>query len=178
MRRSITLGLAAATAVTALGLPALTTAASAAPASAAASASHHDDWDYSEWWGTYWSSNHLAKAKGHIDVNYDDEESNRVHLTGKLYDLDNRTYRHGGKCAYIRFRVQDWEDSEDDWSSSFKSYKYCGAGGYKQINFWRYDVAQVQAQVCQIGLNSRFPVKCGRWQELYNAYDDAYGYDA
>lgn len=49
MRRSITLGLAAATAVAALGLPALATAASAAPASAA-SAPHHDDWDYDGWW--------------------------------------------------------------------------------------------------------------------------------
>ncbi|MBE3010525.1 hypothetical protein IL992_15170 [Microbispora sp. NEAU-D428] len=177
MRRTITLGLAAAAAVAALGLPALATAANAAPASAA-SASHHDDWDYDGWWGTYWSSNHLAKAKGYVDVNYDDEESNRVHITGKLWDNDNRTYSEGGKCAYIKFRVSSWDDGEDDWSSSFKSYKYCGAGGYKQINFWRYDVAQVQARVCQIGQYSSFPVKCGSWHDIYNAYEDDFGYDA
>ncbi|MEU7888880.1 hypothetical protein [Microbispora bryophytorum] len=180
MRRSITLGLAAATAVAALGLPALATAASAAPASAAsaASAPHHDDWDYDGWWGTYWSSNHLAKAKGYVDVNYDHEESNRVHVTGKLYDNDHRTYSHGGKCAYIKFRVSSWDDDEDDWASSVKSYKYCGAGGYKQINFWRYDVAQVQAKVCQIGLHSNYPVNCGSWRDVYNAYEDDFGYDA
>lgn len=131
MRRSITLGLAAATTVAALGLPALATAANAAPASASsaatASAPHHHDWDYDGWWGTYWSSNHLAKAKGYVDVNYDHEESNRVHITGKLYDNDHRTYRQGGKCAYIKFRVSYWDDGEDNWSSSYKSYKYCGA---------------------------------------------------
>ncbi|MGI5153669.1 hypothetical protein [Microbispora sp. CA-102843] len=179
MRRSITLGLAAATAVAALGLPALATAANAAPTSTAstASAPHHHDWDYDGWWGTYWSSNHLAKAKGYVDVNYDDEESNRVHITGKLWDNDHRTYGQGGKCAYIQFRVSSWDDSEDDWSSSVKWYKYCGAGGYKQINFWRYDVAQVQAKVCQIGQYSSFPVKCGSWHDIYNAYEDDFGYD-
>lgn len=182
MRRSITLGLAAATTVAALGLPALATAANAAPASASsaatASAPHHHNWDYDGWWGTYWSSNHLAKAKGYVDVNYDHKKSNRVHITGKLYDNDHRTYSKGGKCAYIKFRVSYWDDGEDDWSSSYKSYKYCGAGGYKQINFWRYDVAQVQAKVCQIGLYSNAPVKCGYWRDIYNAYEGHYGYHA
>ena len=178
MRRSITLGLAAATAVAALGLPALATAANATPASASASASHHHhDWDYDGWWGTYWSSNHLARAKGYIDVNYRGEESNRVHVTGKLWDDDHHTYGQGGKCAYIQFRVSSWDDEEDDWSSNFKSYKYCGAGGYKKIDFWRYDVAQVQAKVCQIGLYSNQPTKCGYWRDLYNAYDDGYGHN-
>ncbi|ETK35156.1 hypothetical protein [Microbispora sp. ATCC PTA-5024] len=176
MRRSVRniLGLAAVTAAVAVGVPALSTAANASTASAASSHSS----DYDDYWGPYWSWNHLAKAKGYIDVNYDDDESNAVHITGKLYDLDHRTYGQGGKCAYIKFRVSSWDDEEDDWSSSIKSYKYCGAGGYKAISFWRYDVAQVQAKVCQVGLYSNYPVKCGSWHDLYNAYDEDYGYEA
>ncbi|MEZ0074604.1 hypothetical protein [Planotetraspora sp. GP83] len=175
MRRSVrtVIGLAATTAALAIGVPALSTAANASTASAASASS-----DYDGYWGPYWSSNHLAKAKGYIDVNYDDDESNSVHITGKLWDLDHRTEGEGGKCAYIKFRVQNWDDEEDDWSSSFKSYKYCGAGGYKQFSFYRYDVAQVQAKVCQIGLHSSYPVKCGSWNDLYNAYDDDYDYEA
>ncbi|GGO25540.1 hypothetical protein GCM10010116_51240 [Microbispora rosea subsp. aerata] len=176
MRRSITLGLAAATAVAALGLPALATAANAAPASAASH--HYGDWDYDGRWGTYWSSNRLAKANGYVDVDYKGKKSNRVHITGKLYDNDYRTYRRGGKCAFVKFRVSYWDGGKNHWSSSYKTYKYCGAGGYKKIDFWRYDVAQVQAQVCQIGQFSNYPVKCGQWRTVYNAYDHHYGYHA
>ncbi len=175
MRRSVRslIGLAAATAAIAVGIPALSTAANASTAGKASASS-----DYDGYWGSYWSSNHLAKAKGFIDVNYDDDESNSVHITGKLWDLDHRTYNEGGKCAYVKFRVQYWNDDEDDWASTIKSYKYCGAGGYKAFNFWRYDVAQVQVKVCQIGLYSSNPTKCGYWYDLYNAYDEDYDYEA
>jgi hypothetical protein len=177
MRRSARtlIGLAAATAAIAVSVPALATSASASTATAAKSS---PSWDYDHHWGPYWSKNHLAKAKGFIDVDYDHAESNKVRISGKLYDLDHRTYGQGGKCAYVKFRVQYWDDHEDDWSHEIKSYKYCGAGGHKAFTFWRYDVAQVQAKVCQIGLYSNYPTKCGYWHELYNAYDEDYDYHA
>ncbi|MCC5576942.1 hypothetical protein IMZ11_15035 [Microtetraspora sp. AC03309] len=178
MRRSVRniLGLAAAAATIAVGIPAFSTAAGASTLGASTTASPHS-FDYDGYWGSYWSSNRLARAKGYIDVNYTDDESNRVRITGKLWDLDRRTYAQGGKCAYIRFRVQSWDDEENDWSSTFKSYKYCGGGSYKQFSFWRYDVAQVQAQVCQIGLYSNYPTRCGYWNDIYNAYDEDYNYE-
>ncbi|MBX6386773.1 MAG: hypothetical protein IRZ07_27985, partial [Microbispora sp.] len=153
---------------------ALATAANAAPASTASTtAAPHHDWDYDGWWGTYYSSNHLAKARGYVDVNYRGLKWNSVHVTGKLYDQDHRTYRRGGKCAFVQFRVTSWSHAQN-----YKTYKYCGAGGYKKIDFWSYNAARVQAKVCQIGLYSHFPVSCGYWHDVYNAYEEKYGYDA
>ncbi len=107
-----------ATALT-LGMGMLASAANAAPLSS-------NDWDYDSDWGYYYSNNGKAKAKGFIDVSYDDEESNKVHISGKLYDRDYRTEHQGGKCGYVAFRYTSWDDHEDDWSSSYKTYKRCG----------------------------------------------------
>lgn len=159
-----------ATALT-LGMGMLASAANAAPLSA-------NDWDYDSDWGYYYSSNGKAKAKGYIDVSYDEEESNTVHISGKLFDRDYRTEHQGGKCGYVAFRYTSWDDHEDDWSSSYKTYKRCGTDGYKKIDFWRSDVAQVEVKVCQIGLHSSYPTKCGSWHEIYNAWDDEYDYTA
>src|SRR5690606_41154671 len=63
-------------------------------------------YDYSEHWGSVHSKNHLAKAKGWVGVEWDeDQTSNTVHVRGKLYDLDKRTYKQGGKCAYVKFQT-------------------------------------------------------------------------
>ncbi|WP_433498732.1 hypothetical protein ACQP1K_28300 [Sphaerimonospora sp. CA-214678] len=184
MRRSVRnlLALTTVTAAVAVGVPAAATAAgasttaSAGTTTASAASFSSSDWNYRDWWGTYRSRNRLASARGSIDVRYDDEESNRVRVTGKLWDLDHRTYRRGGKCAFVQFRTQGWNGRR--WSSDVKSYKQCGAGHAKSFGFWRHDVAKVQVRVCQIGLRSRFPSSCATWRELYNAYDGEYGYDA
>ncbi|WP_067134139.1 hypothetical protein [Microtetraspora malaysiensis] len=168
MRRSIRnlLALAAVGTTVALGIPAVATAASAtttttaAAAAGAATASAGNPY-----WGPYWSKNRLAKANGYIDVYWDDDTSNSVRITGKLWDLDNRNEHQGGKCAYVKFRFQDLDDA-DDVSPSFKSYKYCGAGGSKSFSVQRHDLRSVQVQVCQIGLYGRYPTKCGFWYWL------------
>ncbi|MEV4189779.1 hypothetical protein AB0J28_50930 [Streptosporangium canum] len=57
--------------------------------------------DYDDYWGPYRSSSHRAKATGWIGVKWDrHQKSNEVHVKGKLYDLDHRTYRQGGKRGY------------------------------------------------------------------------------
>lgn len=181
MRRSVRnlLALTAVTAAVGVGVPATASAAGAsttAGSTASTTSFSPSDWNYRDWWGTYRSRNRLAAAQGFIDVRYDGRRSNRVRVTGKLRDLDRRTYRRGGKCAFVQFRTQSWKGHR--WSPSVKSYKQCGAGHAKSFGFWRYDVAKVQVRVCQIGLRSRFPSSCGKWHELYNAYSGKYGYDA
>ncbi|WP_055480308.1 hypothetical protein [Sphaerimonospora mesophila] len=183
MRRSVRnlLALTAVTAAVAVGVPAAASAAGASTtagttATASTTSFSPSDSDYRDWWGTYRSRNRLAAARGSIDVRYHDEESNRVRVTGKLWDLDHRTYRRGGKCAFVQFRTRGWDGHR--WSADFKSYKQCGAGHAKSFGFWRHDVAKVQVRVCQIGLHSRFPSSCASWRELYNAYDEEYGYQA
>ncbi|MFJ2031755.1 hypothetical protein [Streptosporangium sp. NPDC087985] len=162
MRRSVRnlLGLAAVTATIGIGIPAATTTASASTAGvSSASADNNPDW------GPYSSTNSLAKASGYIDVVFNDETSDSVRITGKLWGFD-RTYNPSGRCAYVRFRIEYWNHDEGDWSSSLKSYKYCGAGGYKQFDFSRQDVGKAQVQVCQIGQYSRRPTRCGSWYPL------------
>ena len=76
----------AATSAVALSLP------------SAASATTADFDDYSDYWGPVYAKQHLAKAQGHVSVEWDEEDSNEVHVTGRLYDLDDRDYDEGGKC--------------------------------------------------------------------------------
>ena len=169
MRRSIrtVLGLAAATASIAVAVPALSTAASASTLS---SAPHHASSDYNRSWGTYSSSNGLARANGFIAVDYSRRDDNKTRVTGRLYDLDRRTSRQGGKCAYIQFRFQDFHGR---WSTN--SYKNCGTRGYKPISLTRYDVEEAQVRVCQAGLYNNVLTRCGSWRELYEA--DHRGHD-
>lgn len=169
MRIRNVLGAAATATALTLGMGLVASAANAAPLSS-------NDWDYDDDWGYYYSNNGKAKAKGWIDVDYDHEESNTVRIGGKLYDRDYRTEHQGGKCGYVAFRYVSWDDEEDDWSSSYKTYKQCGTDGWKNIKFTRHDVAQVEVKVCQIGLYSSYPTKCGSWHEIYNAWDDEFGY--
>lgn len=182
MRRSVRnlLGLTAVTAAVAVGVPATATAAGAATAgtvsaSAATFAAYSasPDPNYRGRWGTYRSSNRLARANGTIDVRYIGEEANRVRITGKLWDLDRRTHRRGGKCAYIQFRFQN-ADYPHPWYRSMRSYKQCGASKSKSFAFSRHNVAKVQVRVCQIGLYSRYPTRCDRWRTLYDPYDARY----
>lgn len=123
MRRSIRnlLGLATVTAAVAVGIPATATAAGAFAAHSSSSAANYR-------WGTYRSGNRLAKANGVIDVRYIGKKSNRVRVTGKVWDLDHRTHRPGGKCAYVPFRFQK-ADRPHRWSRDITSFRQCGAPG-------------------------------------------------
>ncbi|MGW0802201.1 hypothetical protein [Nonomuraea sp. NPDC002799] len=156
MLKKIAIGFITVAATTALAMSVPTAANAAAP----------DYDDYSEYWGPVYAKHHLAKAQGHIAVNWDhDGESNEVHVSGRLYDLDNRSYDEGGKCAYVKFQTSDFDH---DWSPAYAK-KYCGYPGYKKFHFEEHDVYSVRAKVCQIGQHSNYPTKCGPWQYLYTA---------
>ncbi|WP_327587352.1 hypothetical protein OHA25_10370 [Nonomuraea sp. NBC_00507] len=149
----------------ALAIAATTAVALSLPAAASASTPSDYD-DYSEYWGPVYAKHGLAKAHGQVTVNWDhDGESNEVHLYGKLYDLDNRTYNEGGKCAFVKFEASDFDH---DWSPAYYK-KYCGFPGYKKFHFQEHDVYSLRAKVCQIGVHSNYPTKCGPWQYLYTA---------
>ncbi|GAT66038.1 hypothetical protein PS9374_01682 [Planomonospora sphaerica] len=169
MMKRLTTGLlatAAATAAFALAVPAAAQAAAPAAASAAAGSSGYD---YDDYWGSYYSGNHKAKANGWIGVDWNRRQtSNEVHLRGKVYDLDHRTYRQGGKCALVRVQAHRFDDHHGYWAER-ESYRHCGAGGYKRFHFAADDVDSVRVQVCQIGLHSSHPTRCGDWEYLYTA---------
>ncbi|MEV0386388.1 hypothetical protein [Nonomuraea sp. NPDC050643] len=147
-----------------LAVAATTALALALPTAAGATSPDYDD--YSDSWGPVFSQHHLAKAQGWVGVNWDhDGESNEVTVRGRLYDLDNRTYRQGGKCAFVKFQASDFDH---DWSPVYAK-KYCGYPGYKQFFFQEHDVFSLRAKVCQIGPHSSYPTKCGHWEYLYTA---------
>ncbi|MEO3861828.1 hypothetical protein [Acrocarpospora sp. B8E8] len=162
-------GVAAATAILATGMVGFASTAANASTQNTLTASS-PDWE-DDSWGAYYSKNHKAKAKGWIDVDYYDDEDNKVRVGGKLWDYDHSNK----KCAYVVFRYTKWSDHEDDWYTDYVSYKECGWD--KKFSFTRYDVSQVQVKVCQIDKWSSYPYKCGYWKDIYNAYDDDYGYD-
>jgi hypothetical protein len=147
----------AATTAVALSLP------SAASASTGATSSGYD---ISEHWGPVHAKYGLAKAQGWIGVEWDDEqESNTVHVKGRLYDLDNRTYAKGGKCAYVKFQASDFDHH---WSTVYTK-KYCGFPGYKKFHFATDEVFSLRAKVCQVPPHGGYPTKCGHWSYLYTA---------
>ncbi|MCK2213952.1 hypothetical protein MF672_009135 [Actinomadura sp. ATCC 31491] len=159
MFKKLAIGTLAAAATTALAL--------SMSGAALADSPHYDD--YSSGWGPLYSKNYQAKAQGTISVNWDgDGESNEVQVYGRLWDRDNRSYDEGGKCAYIRFQAEDFDH---DWSPVY-SKKYCGYPGYKKFFYQDNDVYSVRAQVCQIGLYSKYPTKCGYWQDIYSVDGD------
>ncbi|GAA3417823.1 hypothetical protein [Streptosporangium vulgare] len=171
MIKRIATGLLATAALGAIALAApatalaATTAATAAPAATTAGTGY----DYSENWGPYFSSNHRAKSHGWIGVEWDGQQKwNRVDVKGKLYDLDHRTYKQGGKCAYVKFAVHHFGDGGNQWYDG-KSYTYCGAGGAKHFAFSKHKVDSVRVKVCQIGQHSSYPTRCGDWEYLYTA---------
>ncbi|MBG0830902.1 hypothetical protein HS041_24385 [Planomonospora sp. ID67723] len=164
--KRLTVGLlATAATATAFALAVPATAQAATPATTSAAS----DYDYEDRWGQVYSSNYKAKARGWIGVDWDrHQESNEVHLNGRLYDLDHRTYSQGGKCAYLKIQAHGFGDHHNYWADS-RSYKYCGAGGHKKFSFSSHDTDAVRVKVCQIGLHSSHPTRCGDWDYLYTA---------
>ncbi|GIH76719.1 hypothetical protein [Planobispora longispora] len=167
--KRLTTGLLAATATAAALTLAVPAAAQAATTPVTASTgSTSSGYDYDDYWGPVFSSNHKAKAKGWIGVEWNHHQtSNEVHVRGKLYDLDYRTYSQGGKCAYVKIQARHFEDHHGYWFKS-KNYKYCGAGDYKKFHLYGEDIADVRVKVCQIGLHSSYPTRCGDWEYIYS----------
>src|SRR5690349_7397757 len=120
MMKKIATGILAIAATSAVGL--------SLPSAASATTGACDD--CADYWGPVYAKQHLAKSQGHVSVEWDEEDSNEVHVTGRLYDLDNRDYDEGGKCAYVKFQA---EDSDGDWSTVYAK-KYCGFPGYKKFH--------------------------------------------
>jgi hypothetical protein len=145
----------------ALAVAATTALALSFPAAASAGS-----YDYSEGWGPVYAKHHLAKAHGWVGVEWDHHgESNEVHVTGRLYDLDPRSYHQGGKCAFVKFEASDFDY---DWSPVYYK-KYCGYPGYKKFHFKEHDVYSLRAKVCQIAPHGGHLKKCGPWEYLYTA---------
>ncbi|MFI6483898.1 hypothetical protein ACIBH1_38645 [Nonomuraea sp. NPDC050663] len=156
MFKKIVIGLVAAAAATAM--------AASVPAAASATtvpSDYHSDWGY------YYAKHYLAKAKGHISVDWYDHHSNTTEVSGKLYDLDPRKYSQGGKCAYVKFQVNYLGDDHHEWEQVY-SKKYCGYPGYKSFHFEEDDVRSVRVKVCQTDKHGNYFTKCSKWNYLYD----------
>jgi hypothetical protein len=157
MLKKIAAGLLAAAAATALAatLPAAASATTTTP-------------DYHSDWGSYYSKNYLAKSKGHISVDWNHHgDSNTTEVSGRLYDLDPRKYRHGGLCGYVKFQVNYLDDHHGEWEQVY-SKRYCGYPGYKSFHFQEDDVRSVRVKVCQTDKHGNYTTKCSKWNYLYS----------
>ncbi|WP_157251903.1 hypothetical protein [Nonomuraea typhae] len=149
-----------------LAVAATTALALSLPTAAGASTASSSDYDYSDFWGPVFAKHHLAKSQGWVGVDWDhDQESNTVRVSGRLYDLDPRSYDEGGKCAYVKFQTSDFDY---DWSTVYTK-KYCGYPGYKKYSFSEDDVYSLRVKVCQVGPYGNHVSKCGPWEYLYTA---------
>ncbi|MET8142625.1 hypothetical protein ABZU32_20145 [Sphaerisporangium sp. NPDC005288] len=161
MHRSIrnVLGLAAASAVIAVGLPALATSASAATATKTASASSYD---FDDDWGYYYSkyfNGSRAKARGTV---YEDEDGD-FHVEGRLYDKSSP----GWLCGYVQVKFEN-EDGDDStyWA------KKCGSSGSRYFHFSSDDVDNISVRVCYWDNHHAAKKYCGRWNYVYESDGD------
>ncbi|WP_405142969.1 hypothetical protein OG589_36655 [Sphaerisporangium sp. NBC_01403] len=158
MRRSIRnmLGLAAASAVLVVGIPAMASSASAATTTKAASAS---SLDFDDFWGYDYSKyfhGSRAKAKGHV---YEDNDGS-FHVEGKLYDKNSPNWL----CGYVQVK---FENSDGDDSTYWA--KKCGSSGYRYFHFYEDDVDNIQVRVCYYDNSHGTKKYCGRWDYIYEA---------
>jgi len=150
------LGTAAATAAAlAIGLPATSTSASAAPI------------HYSRHWGVYSSTNSLAKASGAIRVTATGRHSNRVQVSGKLWDFDRRPHWRGGKCAYLEIRFRHWRGFGPHRYYDVKQVRECGYRRFEAFSYNERNVDRVDVRVCQVRATGGRPSSCGKWRTIY-----------
>ncbi|MFC5815001.1 hypothetical protein [Nonomuraea harbinensis] len=117
-------------------------------------------------WGSYYSSNFKAKAKGTVKANWNPAHTqNDVRIKGKLYDLDFRTLQQGGKCAFVQIRVHHLYQPNWKWDAA-GAYKLCNAGHVKNFTFWKHNVDKVRIRVSQIGYYSNNLTKRGAWHQV------------
>ncbi|MFF5205123.1 hypothetical protein [Streptosporangium sp. NPDC000396] len=151
------LGLAAATAVIAVGAPALTSSASAATLTASSTAS-----DYDDYWGSYYSkyyNDSRARAKGHVWS----DDADRIHVDGRLYDK----YSPYWLCGYVQVKFENADGDESTYWA-----KKCGSSGYKYFHFAQQDVDNVQVRVCYWDENQGKKKLCGKWNYIYEIDGD------
>ncbi|MEV0586903.1 hypothetical protein [Nonomuraea sp. NPDC050310] len=164
MIKKIATGLLAAAAATALAAT-VPAAASATTAVAATTTPpvYHDDW------GAVWSKNGLAKSFGHVKVDWQDYgDTNSTTVSGRLYDLDPRKYRHGGLCAYVKFQANYFGDASHEWETVY-TRKHCGYPGFKWYSFQEDDVRALRVKVCQTDKHGQYVTKCTKhWQYVYS----------
>jgi hypothetical protein len=154
MFKKVATGLLAVAATGAVALSALS-----APAAASS-------YEYAEHWGPVYAKHHAAQARGWVGVRWDEEQvSNTVHVKGRLYDKDARSYGQGGKCAYVKFQAADFDH---DWDTVYDR-KYCGFPGYKKFTFEADNVSSLRVKVCQVHPHKHWVTKCGPWDYLYTA---------
>ncbi|MEO3814379.1 hypothetical protein ABGB17_35735 [Sphaerisporangium sp. B11E5] len=156
MNRSIRniLGLAAASAIIAVGVPAVASSASAATAPASAgSFEFEDDWGY---YYSKWYDHSRAKAKGHVWEGHD----GRIHVSGKVYDKFSPWWLCG--YAQVKFENEDGDESTY-WA------KKCGSSGYRSFHFAEHDVDSVQVRVCYWNEHQDKKKYCGRWDYVFEA---------
>jgi hypothetical protein len=163
MRRSIrnALGLAAASAVLAVGVPAFASSASAATATTTTTktAAHASTDTFEDYWGydySKWHNGSRAKAKGHV---YEDEDGD-FHVEGKLYDK----FSPGYLCGYVQVK---FENSDGDESTYWA--RKCGSSGYRYFHFSSSDVDNIQVRVCYWNNHTHSKKYCGRWDYIYEA---------
>lgn len=159
MRRSISriLGLAAATAVIAIGVPALATPASAATAAPTASNSYDE-----ESWGYYYSKYYddsRAGARGSVWVDDDD----RLHVRGRLYDK----YSPNWLCGYAQFKFET-HDGDENYSWARK----CGTSGYQNFHYVADEIDNLQVRVCYWDKHDAKKTLCGKWRYIYEVESD------
>ncbi|MEV7010109.1 hypothetical protein [Streptosporangium sp. NPDC051022] len=152
------MGLAAATAVIAVGVPALTSSASAATFTAGKAASAYDV----DYWGPYYSryfDGSRAKATGRVW----DDNSDRVHVQGKLYDKNSPQWL----CGYVQVKFENLDGDE-----TYYWAKQCGSSGYRSFHFAEDDVDNVQVRVCYWDNSQAKRKYCGNWDYIYQSDDD------
>jgi hypothetical protein len=160
MRRSVRnlLGLAAASAVIAIGLPAAV-ASSANAATATKTASASSSYDYNEYWGPYyskWYHDYRAKARGSA---YEDGDG-QIHVSGKLWDKGSPKWL----CGYIEVK---FENSDGD-EKYFTDYK-CGSNGYKGFDYYWDDVDTASVRVSYWDYYHHKRVYAGKWNYVYES---------
>ncbi|MFC6085194.1 hypothetical protein [Sphaerisporangium aureirubrum] len=157
MNRSIRniLGLAAASAVIAVGLPAFASSAGAATAPASSTSyDFEDDWGY--YYSKYYDHDSRAKAKGQV---WEDDHG-KIHVSGKVYDKHSPWWL----CGYVQVKFEN----EDGDESTYWARK-CGSNGYRAFHFYEDEVDSVQVRVCYWNDHQDKKKYCGRWNYIYEA---------
>ncbi|WP_182898837.1 hypothetical protein [Microbispora sp. H10830] len=149
MHRSIRhlLGLAAASAIVACGLPAFTSTAHAADDLSA-------DWGpvYSDYYG-----NGRAMARGRV---WDNEDNDSFNFEARLYDRNSPARL----CGYLHMRI----DTDGElWEPTIKK---CGPAGFTPftIKAWEEDIPDsIRVRVCYWDTGTRTVTSCGKWRYAY-----------
>ncbi|MEU6407178.1 hypothetical protein [Microbispora sp. NPDC046933] len=162
MHRSIRhlLGLAAASAVIACGLPALASTAHAATTTTTTATTTARSDDLSADWGPVYSAyygNGRAMARGRV---WDNEDDGSFNFEARLYDRNSPARL----CAYLQMRL------DVDGVKDLHTAKKCGPVGYApyRMGVWEEDIPDsIAVRVCYLDTVTRTVKLCGKWSYAY-----------